>query len=454
MHLFRSARRHCTRAVLFAPLLMVLAAFAGCVRAVDGPILDNTGSITIAVSSASAPIAVGMPAVSAVTVTRLDGYVGTVLLGADSLPSGVTVAFEPAALGGQATTAIMTITAAVTAVVATDTINIRASGVNVTTASTTVEVKIATGFLTLSSPATSVSIPQGSMGSIPLTISRVNGFAGAVNLLAEGLPANVTATFTPALLPNGTLGSTLVLSAATGAVPGTSTVTVRARAQGVADKTTPILLVVASAAAPDFALSAAPSILSVVAGSGGQSTITLSRSGGFAGNVTFVVSGLPAGVSATFTPNPAIANTSTLALVSTAATVPGIYTLQLTGTTAGLPQRALQLVLIVTPIPGVKVNVAPATLRIAPGGFAQAAVLITRVSGFTGDFVMSAEALPTGLTASFSPAPVIGTATTLTLAATAATAPGTYNIVIKATAGSDFGTFTVPVTVATTAIRQ
>ncbi|MBC8088765.1 MAG: hypothetical protein H7Z40_15985 [Phycisphaerae bacterium] len=454
MHLFRSARRCFTRVAISAPLLAVLAAFGGCVDGVDGPIIDDTGSITLALSNASAPIAVGLPAVSAVTVTRLDGYSGTILLSADSLPTGVTVTFEPQALGGQSTTAIMTITAATTAAVVTDTINVRASGVNVTTASATVEVKVLTGSIALTSPSTAVTIPQGSSGSIPLTVARINGFATAVTLLAEGLPANVTATFTPALLPNGTVGSTLILAAAAGAIPGTSAVVVRAKGQGVADKITTVQVTVSPSTTADFSLTAAPAAVSLVAGATGQTAITIGRAGGFAGSVNFAITGLPPGVTATFAPSAVTGNTTTLSVSATAAAVPGAYTIQLIATAAGLQQHTLPLVLFITPIPGVKVEVAPASLRIAPGGFAQAAVLLARVAGFTGDFVMTAEGLPAGLTASFSPAPVIGTATTLTLAATAATVPGTYNIVVKATAGSDFGTFTVPVTVATSALRQ
>jgi hypothetical protein len=456
MHPFRTASRSFVRFRAALPFLVALIAMGGCVDGVDGPDGGTTGSIALSVSNAKAPIAVGMPAVSAVTITRTGGYTGTVILSADSLPTGVTVSFDPAALAGVATTSIMTITAATTAAVAIDTINVRASGTNVTTSSATVEVSVALGSITLASPATSVVVPQGTAGSVPLTITRVNGFAAGVSLVAEGLPANVTATFTPALLPNGSVSSSLVLAATSAATPGTSTITVRARAQGIADKTTAVQLTVASSTVSEFALSASPASFSVVAGSPSQSIISIGRTGGFSGNVTFALTGLPAGMTGTFTPNPASANTTTLSFTTTTAVAPGTYTLQVTATAAGLPAHTLPMLVTVTPIPGVKVSVAPTTITIVPGGFAQAAVLLTRVAGFTGDFVMTAEGLPTGVTASFSPAPVIGTATTLTLAATAATATGTYNIVVKATAGSDFGTFTVPLIVgtATSALRQ
>lgn len=458
MHPFRTVRSSFVRRVMAAPLLAILTALGACIEGVEGPDIDETGSVTMAISQPVATVAAGMTAVSAITLTRIDGYQGTVLLSADSLPAGVTAAFDPAALGGAATTSIMTLTADATAAAKLDTINVRASGTNLTTVTQTVIVTIAKGSFSLTSPTTAVAIPQGGTGSIPMTIARANGFGTGVSFVAEGLPANVTATFTPALLPNGAVSSTLVLAASAAATPGTSNVTVRARGQSVADKTFQFALTIGSSTAVDYALSASPSAFTIVAGATAPSTITISRSGGYAGNVTFALTGagaaLPAGITVAFAPNATSGNSSTLTLNVAASVAPGTYTGMITSTAAGAPAHAIPVIITVTPLPGVKVEVAPTTLRIAPGGFTQAAVLLTRVANFTGDFVMSAENLPAGVTASFAPAPVTGTATTLSLAATAATAPGTYNIVVRATAGSDFGTFTVPLTVGTAALRQ
>lgn len=458
MHPFRTVRPSVVRRGIAAPLLAVLTALGACIDGVEGPAIDETGSVTMALSQPTATVAVGMTAVSAITLTRIDGYQGTVLLSADSLPTGVTASFDPAALGGAATTSIMTLTADATAAAKLDTINVRASGTNLTTVTQTVVVTIAKGAFTLTSPTTAVAIPQGGSGSIPMTIARSNGFATGVNFVAEGLPANVTATFTPALLPNGAVSSTLLLAASTAATPGTINVTVRARGQGVADKTFQFALTIGSSAAVDYALSASPSAFSIVAGTTAQSVISISRSGGYAGSVTFALSGaptaLPTGITAAFAPNGTAGNSSTLTVNVASSVAPGTYSGAITATAVGAPVRSLPVIITVTPVPGVKVEVAPTTLRIAPGGFTQAAVLLTRVANFTGDFTMTAENLPAGVTASFAPAPVTGTATTLSLAATATTAPGTYNIVVKATAGSDFGTFTVPLTVGIAALRQ
>src|SRR5207247_5205891 len=55
---------------------------------------------------------------------------------------------------------------------------------------------------------------------------------------------------------------------------------------------------------PNFTLSASPASLAVVQGSSGFSSISVAPQNGFAGNVAFSATGLPSGVTASFTSNP------------------------------------------------------------------------------------------------------------------------------------------------------
>src|SRR5262249_36563086 len=55
---------------------------------------------------------------------------------------------------------------------------------------------------------------------------------------------------------------------------------------------------------PDFSLSANPGSVSMAQGSSAPSTITVTPSGGFTGQVTLSASGLPTGVTAGFATNP------------------------------------------------------------------------------------------------------------------------------------------------------
>jgi len=86
---------------------------------------------------------------------------------------------------------------------------------------------------------------------------------------------------------------------------------------------------------PDFALSANPSSLSVTRGASASATIMVSRTGGFAGSVSFSVSGLPAGVTASFNPT-ATSSTSTLTLTASATAATGPATLTITGVSGTL----------------------------------------------------------------------------------------------------------------------
>src|SRR3989442_13300340 len=87
--------------------------------------------------------------------------------------------------------------------------------------------------------------------------------------------------------------------------------------------------------APDFSLSANPASQSVVQGAGTTYAVSITPSGGFTAAVTFGVSGLPGGATASFSPNPATAS-STMTVGTGAATPPSSYALTITGVSGTL----------------------------------------------------------------------------------------------------------------------
>ncbi len=91
---------------------------------------------------------------------------------------------------------------------------------------------------------------------------------------------------------------------------------------------------------PDFSVGASPSSVSVTQGSSANSTITVTSLNGFNGAVSLSASGLPSGVSASFSINPVTppANgsaTSTLTLTASATATTGAATISVTGTSGG-----------------------------------------------------------------------------------------------------------------------
>jgi uncharacterized membrane protein len=79
-------------------------------------------------------------------------------------------------------------------------------------------------------------------------------------------------------------------------------------------------------------LSISPSSVTVPP-NGGTATynVTISRTGGFTSALTMSVTGLPAGVTATFTPNPATGSSTTLTVTVPKSVAKGTYSLTVTG---------------------------------------------------------------------------------------------------------------------------
>src|SRR5204862_6171062 len=76
------------------------------------------------------------------------------------------------------------------------------------------------------------------------------------------------------------------------------------------------------ASAPDFSVSASPASQTVVQGNPASYTVTVTPSGGFASTVNLSATGLPSGVTATFTPSsfPNGSGTSRLSITTSTTT--------------------------------------------------------------------------------------------------------------------------------------
>src|ERR1035438_7683434 len=84
---------------------------------------------------------------------------------------------------------------------------------------------------TLSSSVSGVRVSQGRSGALTITVDPEGCWsAGSVALAISGLPAGVTASFSPA---STTTNSALTLSASSSATPGTATLVVTGTSGGV-----------------------------------------------------------------------------------------------------------------------------------------------------------------------------------------------------------------------------
>src|SRR5439155_1703651 len=88
-------------------------------------------------------------------------------------------------------------------------------------------------------------------------------------------------------------------------------------------------------APPDFTVGASPSSQTVLAGASTRYTVAVTPINGFTGQVAFTASGLAAGATGSFTPNPATTS-ATLSVTTSTSTPIGTSTLRITGTSGTL----------------------------------------------------------------------------------------------------------------------
>jgi subtilase family serine protease len=199
---------------------------------------------------------------------------------------------------------------------------------------------------------------------------------------------------------------------------------------------------------PSFNLSASPTSLSVAAGSSGASTVTSTVSNGFDSAVTLSASGMPSGVTVSFSPSSITGTGSSAATFTVAATAAaGTYSITITGTSGSTTSTATVSLTVTTTQQGAfSVSVSPTSgsLNRGQSGYA---VVTTSVSGdFNSAITFTSSGQPSGVTVSFSPASIAAPGSgsahmNISVARSAKT--GTYPITITAAGGGTTHTTTL-----------
>ena len=172
-----------------------------------------------------------------------------------------------------------------------------------------------------------VAVAAGSSGSDTIQLGSVNGFTGAVSLSCSG-PTGITCSPSPAsatLTADGTASTNVTINVASTVANGSYQVSVMGTdSTGEFIHTAGVVIIVSgsSTTSSSFALTAS-SIGTITAGESGTSTITVTPSSGFTGNValTCSVSSTSTGVGCSLSPTSvditAGALTSTLTVTTT-----------------------------------------------------------------------------------------------------------------------------------------
>jgi pseudomonalisin len=261
------------------------------------------------------------------------GFAGAVTLKAGTLPVGLTIGFAPSTIAtpGSGTSAL-TIAASSLAAVGTYSIAITGtSGSLISTAKFTVTVVPAAVF-TLSAALSNVTVMPGASATTTITMTPGSGLGSNVTLTTGSLPSGIMAQLSSASIGRAGGKVTLTAAASSKVAAGSYPITVTGTGGGVS-QTVVVTLVVSG-----FTVKTTSPTASLVRNSSVLLAIQTSVTDGFSGAVRLAVSGLPAGVSAIFTPqaiaNPA-AGTSSLRLTAPALAQVGSRTITLTATSAG-----------------------------------------------------------------------------------------------------------------------
>lgn len=285
---------------------------------------------------------------------------------------------------------------------------------------------------TLSSSASTLTIPQASTASATLTVAAKNGFNSNVSLAVTGLPSGVTAVLNPAMTATS---SSIAFTVSSLAAAGTYNITITGISGTLSSTTTIALTVVA----PSFSLSATPAALTLATPSSANTTIGVTGQNGFAGTVVLTATGLPTGVTAVFG-----TGTSTRSLTFTASSTatPGTYTVTVAGVSGTL--KASTAVTLTVVAPSFSLTASPSSLTLPRSAGASTTIAVTGQNGFSAAVVLAATALPTGVTAVFGS----GTGTrSVTFTASSTAVAGSYTVTVSGTSGTLKASTTVALTV-------
>lgn len=410
----------------------------------------SQSGFTLSPSASSVSLTPGTSKSVTLSLIAQSGFHSSVALSASGMPSGVTVKFSTTTLSASAPVTV-TLSATTTAASSNSTISINGSGGGLGR-STSIAATVVAPTFTLTPSATSGTVTAGTPSKLTVTTAAVNGFKSAISLSASGLPAGVTATFSPTSIAspgNGT--STVTLTAAVTATAGAATFTLKGTGGGVTQSQTISLTIVV----PTFTLVASSTgtttSTSVTAGSSTSVGVSTTALSGFKSAIALSITGLPKGVTAKFSPT-SIASpgngSSTLTLSATAGTIGGSYTLTVTGSGGGLTKTTTIALTVIGPT----FTVTPAGTKVilSRGASLPLSISTAGANGFASAIALSVSGLPRGVTGTFSPTSIASPgsgSSLLTLKVATTTGTGTTTITVTGTGGGVTKTATFTLTV-------
>jgi hypothetical protein len=234
-------------------------------------------------------------------------------------------------------------------------------------------------FILSVTPATQTTLGGG---TVTYQVDVFSDNASPVNLSVIGLPAGATATFNPAAI-TGKGSSTLTVVTQDPTAPGFYGLSVI----GIDPTGTQKVPTILNIPSVDFTLQEQVGPSAVIAGGNIVGTVTATPVLGTLGSVSLsVVSGLPPGASASFSPATlgGGVTASTMTIITTTSLVPGIYQLTIQGQDASGIQTAQIPFIVISgnPSAGFFLAAVPDELEVhASGGQAASTIIVSNNAG-------------------------------------------------------------------------
>lgn len=198
---------------------------------------------------------------------------------------------------------------------------------------------------------------------------------------------------------------------------------------------------------PSIKIAVSAAELTVMCGTTGMTTATLTRGGDFSGEVDLSVSGLPNGVSAFLSPSEltGTVTSTTITMVAMESAPPGSYTITVLATSS-IGEATATYKLVIVEEPHFHLALDPSVRTVGPGRMTWISVNIDRRGGFSGSVSLSAVSSTDGFTVNFEPAIVTGTTATAMIEVAGTVPDGNYTLTVV---GEAFG---IPTTAALIAL--
>ena len=398
-------------------------------------LLPSSRAVTIEAGSTNA----GSP--TEIDVTYLNGFSGKVSEAASGLPEGVTATF----LAQTPQIEVLTLKVAATATGGSYPITVTGTSGSLTSTTSLVLTILKPGFSIASSASSLTMLVDGAKTATTISVVSQNGFSSSVALSATGLPAGVAAEFSPA---STSTKSTLTFTPSASAAPGNHTVTVTGTSGSTKSSTTIVLNI----PTPSFRLLTSATTLSLRAGTPASSTINVVNPVGLSNsNVSLAISGLPAGVSASFKASSASAvapSTLTFSATSSTAVAAGTYIATVTGT-SGTAKGSATIALTISD-GSFTLSASPNVFTVLagqPGWSSSIDLSVVDLGGFSGKVGLAVSGLPAGVTSALAS---LNSSTTRLMFKVASTAtPGTFPIKILGTSGTVTSSTNITLTIPT-----